>query len=54
MLGGIAHAQQALGARLRLHVDILKAQVIDLKSAVVVKDGYMHEEITKVLARERE
>lgn len=54
LLRGIAHAQRALEARLRLNVETLLAWVRDLESAATAREGYVQKEIAKVLARERE
>ena len=54
ILRGIAHAQRALEARLRLNVETLQAWVRDLESAATAREGYVQKEIAKVLARERE
>ena len=40
LLRGIAYAQWALEARLRLHVETLKAQARDLESVAAIKDRY--------------
>ena len=54
ILRGIAYAQRALEARLRLNVETLQAWVRDLESAATAREGYVQKEIAKVLARERE
>jgi len=50
VLGGIAHVQKALEARLGSHVEALQARVRDLESVAVTREGYKQEEIVRALA----
>ena len=50
MLGGIACACWALEAHLRLQVDTLQVRVRDLEGAAATREGYIQEEIARLLA----
>ena len=50
MLSGIARACWASEAHLRLHADTLQARVRDLEGAATAREGYIQEEISRLLA----
>ena len=49
VLGGIACACWALEAHLRLQVDTLQVRVRDLEGAAATREGYIQEEIARLL-----
>lgn len=54
VLIGIAHDHRASKTHLRLQVVTLQARVRDLEGAAATREGYIQEEISKSLARERD
>lgn len=56
VFGFIAHARRASEAHLRLHEDTLQVRVRYLEGAAATRGvwGYVQEEISRLLARERD